>query len=396
MNLGFEEGITGWTPVAAAVRAAAWDVYAEEDTTEGTYCLRFVGDTRPSGSENPGWVRIEFADVFQLAGASSVTYAAWSRQTMSPGPTYGTATYSGAAARLALVWLDAGGNRLGESLGINGRGATEGLFTDFNWMRMEATPPSGATACRIALEARGPDTVELLYDSVGLQVGPTLYGTSVDATFYKPVDRFRGWRNVTQTQTPGAPGSAPTAPSTGVPVIPSAASRQLAVAALPRAGESLVDASGRVSRSFYTWMQAVDKALPSIAAIADEAKAGVDALPPVLGSTDGTVAGIPVGGTRTTVLGQYSVQATSQGTGYVVSLLGDEAMPAATSFYGTDSAGEKGWQPFADALIAGDNITLTTETDGRVTVAAVAAHYTRIAADGSIRAAADNSLRISD
>lgn len=329
MNLNFENGLNGWTPAPSRALAATWDVYTEPDTTEGTSCLRFVGDTRSDMFGVPEWTRIDCAEVFLLEGERRVTVSVWTRQTYNREDKgnvdaatlerleaiqlqYATTRNFFARARWGVDWLDSSGALIGTSFGVE----ASGLFNDFNWARGEVEAPSTATGMRLFLEAAGARNTECLFDSLGVRIGSTLYGTDVDATFYKPLDRIRGWREVQNQQQD--PRTRPVS-SGGVPYVSSPRSQQLAETKLPANRQPAVDREGRMTPPLYNWAQQIDKGVAAITKKLDDVSATVDAIPPALGSADGTVGGIPVP-QQTRVLAIEPLRSTPIDNGALLSL----------------------------------------------------------------------------
>lgn len=98
------------------------------------------------------------------------------------------------------------------------------------------------------------------------------------------------------------------------------ATRALAAAPLPHSREVAVDASGRLSRPFYTWAASIDRNAMVLSRLADGIKAVLDTLPDALGSTDGTFDGIPPPSSSLALRGQGGVTVLPISDGYLISL----------------------------------------------------------------------------
>lgn len=108
----------------------------------------------------------------------------------------------------------------------------------------------------------------------------------------------------------------------------------------------------------------------------------------------------------TSITGPMSVQVIGGDGGYQLRLVNDDSAPGASSHYGTDASGSKGW--FALALAALSDVDLAGLADGDGLVWDAAAQkweagspatpqvFNRITADGDIRVTADGDLRITD
>lgn len=154
---------------------------------------------------------------------------------------------------------------------------------------------------------------------------------------------------------------------------------------LPKASQTFVDPRGYCTPAFYRFLQALQ---------GTDYQAQITAIATALGSPDGTVENIPpiTAGefveTTARVLGVGSIlsEGTLEGGVVQLSLAGDNPEPAATSYYGTDSAGERGFHPVSGALAQGDNITLETAADGVTTIAVAKQSLTASGAISALRA----------
>lgn len=143
---------------------------------------------------------------------------------------------------------------------------------------------------------------------------------------------------------------------------------------LPRADSQMVDSGGRPTRAFYEFFRSI-----GMGSLSDDAIAAIvgdiSVIATVLGSEDGSVEGIPSGAgdylpTSTLAMGlrsvvHYGALADGQIT---FALANDLAAPDSTSYYGTSSAGVRGWSAVSDAFLATTDITLTVDANGVTTV----------------------------
>ena len=146
----------------------------------------------------------------------------------------------------------------------------------------------------------------------------------------------------------------------------------MTVSNVPKASERLVDASGKPTFAWYRVFTQIS-ALVTLSDVTDFFRA----LLVRLGSSDGTLENLPpiASGSfmpiTANVQGDYSVESNGILSNGIVSitLVNDEFEPLPTYFYGTSSAGARGWHPVADTIVEGTGIELTVDGVGVTTIA---------------------------
>ena len=126
--------------------------------------------------------------------------------------------------------------------------------------------------------------------------------------------------------------------------------------AIPRANSNMVDASGSPTREWYNYLRQVAPATDG----GNTPGENVAGLAEALGSPDGTVASIP----KTQVQGKGSVLQLSYFPHVTLQLVNDETIPGDVKYYGTDTAGKKGFFSVSDAFDDSSNITKSVAGDG--------------------------------
>ena len=127
------------------------------------------------------------------------------------------------------------------------------------------------------------------------------------------------------------------------------------MAILPRQDSAYVEAGGRPSLPFYSFLQALDRA---VRASGNEAvQAEIEAIARALGSPDGSVDGIPPAAFMSGAAQAYgllSVQSVGslQDGAVAFQLVGDDQAPGGTYYYGTTTDGVKGFFAVADTVEA--------------------------------------------
>lgn len=348
----FEHGMDGSPVEGASVRASRWEVVDDAaQAYAGSRFLRWTGDARPPGEdEKAPFVPQKFYFDTQVPGTGArqeLRVLATAKVSTGRDPVTSSGVHQCLigveqyAADGALLQTDLGAPVSNFPPYRNSSVGWGGAFT-------QSIVREDAAYCRIFAEVQGGATSAIDLDFIRYAAYPYVdYGPGV------PLPDSGG-----VTVSPG-----------GVVVRPSAPTREFKRAKLPRAGESFVNAQGKPAQPFYTWASAVDKTLGGVAALADEAKAVVEALPRQLGSPDGTVGRIPRI-TPTVVKATVSLQALPTSDGYSISLRGDADAPGPMHVYGTGTAGQRGWQPLADGFVAGRNVSLAADEFGRVVVSA--------------------------
>lgn len=123
---------------------------------------------------------------------------------------------------------------------------------------------------------------------------------------------------------------------------------------LPRPTAPLVDGQARPTREWYDFLRQAFESFEGDAAMQAqiaEAMARIDALELSENATLKGTESVRIAGTLASGLVQFR-------------LAGDEQSPPATSYYGTESGGEKGWHAVADALdVAADELTKVVDSD---------------------------------
>lgn len=132
--------------------------------------------------------------------------------------------------------------------------------------------------------------------------------------------------------------------------------------ALPAARAPLIGVGGLTDRPFYRWFESIDRAVREGTGSSEDLAADIKAIAEKLGSPDGSIDGIPAQGSSASVIGNASVDVSgSLASGVVnIQLINDTQFPAATSYYGSDAAGDRGWFPVSAALADSDTIDVTT------------------------------------
>lgn len=141
---------------------------------------------------------------------------------------------------------------------------------------------------------------------------------------------------------------------------------------LPRAGVALVGTGGVTEPYYYRWFQAVDDRVKNGASSGNENSEAIKAIAQKLGSPDGSVENIPPQGNSAIINGAGSIQVDGTLSNGVVniSLMYDTLNPGATAYYGSDSAGKRGWFPVSAALA--DSTTIDVVTNGTTGVSSFA------------------------
>lgn len=123
---------------------------------------------------------------------------------------------------------------------------------------------------------------------------------------------------------------------------------------LPLASQPLIVQGGLTSREFYRFFQQLQTSIGSDANLG----AAVAALQTQVNALESSF----------NIRGPLSVSVTgSPSSGVIVlSLINDNSAPSPTSFYGTDNAGSKGWQPMLGAFASTANIVASAAADGVV------------------------------
>jgi len=119
---------------------------------------------------------------------------------------------------------------------------------------------------------------------------------------------------------------------------------------IPRANAPFVDGTGHPTREWYNWLRALDVVQTESDA---DVQAEIAAIARALGSPDGSVANIPPQENAEVgkVVGINSVSTYGVLPSVVqVQLWGDVDEAKPTQFYGSDSAGKKGWHPMRGAF----------------------------------------------
>lgn len=137
---------------------------------------------------------------------------------------------------------------------------------------------------------------------------------------------------------------------------------------IPNTGQPLADAQGRVTVPWQRWLADLPAA---IRRGETTAAAAIAAIATALGSPDGTVENIPPPASTGSFVGHDSLHVEEYEGLRTFRLEGDEASPAATSYYGTDADSVRGFHPVADAFVAGSSITLGVDAGGRTTISAL-------------------------
>jgi len=146
---------------------------------------------------------------------------------------------------------------------------------------------------------------------------------------------------------------------------------------IPSSQERLIDIGRdgvpRPTAAYFRFWQALARAAASSGVSSDEFR---DLLL-YLGSTDGTLSGLPPFSPRdympitANVLGDYSVETNgilSQGI-VSITLVNDEFEPLPTHYYGTGADGQRGYKAVAGAFVQGEGIALTVDTVGVTEIA---------------------------
>jgi len=138
---------------------------------------------------------------------------------------------------------------------------------------------------------------------------------------------------------------------------------------LPSAQAALVGQGGLAQRYFYRWLQATDDRIKDGAATGAGNVEAIKEIAIKLGSPDGSVDNIPPQGNSAIINGSGSIQVDGTLANGVVnlSLMYDTLYPGATTYYGSDSSGNRGWFPVSDALDGTSNVVLSTNTSTGVT-----------------------------
>ena len=128
---------------------------------------------------------------------------------------------------------------------------------------------------------------------------------------------------------------------------------------VPNVDAPIAGPGGQTTRAWYAYFQSLRVAASGNATL----QAAIDAILLRLESLENEA---PV---DFSIIGPQSVVVTGiPGNGFVqLTLAGDENSPGPTYYYGTGSAGEKGFFAIASAFAAGDGVTLTTDEDTGVT-----------------------------
>jgi hypothetical protein len=141
-------------------------------------------------------------------------------------------------------------------------------------------------------------------------------------------------------------------------------------ASLPGARAALVGPDGLSQPYFYKWLLAIDERVKvglSTGGVNDEA---IKTIALRLGSPDGTVANVPPQGNAAIINGSGSILVDGTLAGGVVnlSLMADTFYPGATTYYGANQDGTRGWFPVSGALT--DSVTIDVVTDAGTGVSA--------------------------
>jgi hypothetical protein len=124
---------------------------------------------------------------------------------------------------------------------------------------------------------------------------------------------------------------------------------------LPLASQPAVVAGGLFSTPWYRYLSNLNIAANGYVTLQNE----IDAL-------QAQVDAIPAGFSLQSQMSIAQAGAATPGSVITISLVNDEQSPAETSFYGTDDAGNKGWQPMLGAFSKTGSININAASNGVV------------------------------